>query len=108
MIALSYQNAKQNSEKIIMPLAEIIGLIAACLTTGSFLPQALMALRTRNTDGISLTMYALFTAGVALWFVYGIAISSWSITLANSITFLFAASILAVKLLNSQEMTSQT
>ncbi|WP_018997643.1 SemiSWEET transporter [Hirschia maritima] len=83
-----------------MQSIEYLGFLAAILTTGSFLPQALMTLRTKNTDGISLTMYSLFTIGVAFWFIYGILLSSWSLIIANSITFLLAASILAVKLTN--------
>ncbi len=83
-----------------MPFSEILGLIAATLTTGSFLPQAILAIKTRNTDGISLAMYALFTSGVALWFVYGILVVSWPVIIANFITFLLAACILTLKLRN--------
>jgi MtN3 and saliva related transmembrane protein len=48
---------------------EWIGFVAAALTTGSFLPQAIMTIRTRNTSGISLGMYVIFTLGVAICFV---------------------------------------
>ncbi len=84
-----------------MPISEIIGLAAASLTTGSFLPQAILALKSRNTDGISLAMYALFTTGVALWFVYGIMVVSWPVIIANLITFMLAACILSLKLMNT-------
>lgn len=87
-----------------MPISEIIGLIAASLTTGSFLPQAILALRTRNTDGISLAMYALFTTGVALWFAYGLMAMSWPVIIANFVTFILAASILTLKLMNEVSM----
>lgn len=86
-----------------MQSIEYLGFLAAILTTGSFLPQAIMTLRTKNTDGISLTMYSLFTIGVAFWFIYGILLSSWSLIIANSITFLLAASILVVKFTNSKK-----
>ncbi|MFC7292020.1 SemiSWEET family sugar transporter [Hirschia litorea] len=86
-----------------MPFSEILGLVAASLTTGSFLPQAILALRTRNTDGISLAMYALFTTGVALWFVYGILVTSWPVIIANFVTFLLAACILTLKLSNTRK-----
>ena len=46
---------------------DILGYCAAALTTGSFLPQALLTLRTRDVSGISIGMYGAFTAGVALW-----------------------------------------
>jgi len=81
-----------------MNLAEIIGAVAALLTTAAFVPQAFKVLRTRETAAISLTMYVLFTAGVALWLAYGIITVQWSITIANAITLALAALILGVKL----------
>ena len=81
-----------------MNLAEIIGAVAALLTTAAFVPQAFKVLRTRETAAISLTMYALFTAGVALWLAYGIITVQWSITIANAITLALAALILGVEL----------
>ena len=75
-----------------------IGSIAAVLTTVAFVPQALKVIREKQTHGISLAMYALFTAGVALWFVFGLLIHSWPVTLANGITLVLASVILAMKL----------
>ncbi|NCC28913.1 MAG: hypothetical protein EOM22_12420, partial [Gammaproteobacteria bacterium] len=46
---------------------ETIGFTAAALTTISFVPQVVRTLRTRDTRAISPWMYALFSAGVALW-----------------------------------------
>ncbi|MEJ0086529.1 MAG: SemiSWEET transporter [Pseudomonadota bacterium] len=75
-----------------------LGYAAAALTTSSFIPQAFMTLRTRNTSGISLGMYLVFTAGVAVWLAYGIAIDSWPMIAANSITLALASTILGFKL----------
>lgn len=77
---------------------EWFGYAAAVLTTCSFVPQAVMTIRTRSTRGISLGMYVIFTIGVCLWFAYGVAIGSWPMILANAITFVLAATILALKL----------
>ena len=76
---------------------EWLGFAAAALTTGSFIPQAFMTIRTRNTSGISLGMYLVFTTGVAVWLAYGIAITSWPMILANTITLGLASTILAFK-----------
>ncbi|MFY9510684.1 MAG: SemiSWEET transporter [Rubrivivax sp.] len=81
-----------------MTLPDTIGYLAAALTTSSFLPQALLTLRTRNVSGISLGMYSAFTLGVALWLAYGIAIGEWPIVIANAFTLALAATILAVKI----------
>lgn len=77
---------------------EWFGYAAAILTTSSFVPQALKTLRTRNTAGISLAMYVIFTVGVALWLVYGISLVSWPMIVANSVTLLLSVSILLLKL----------
>ena len=52
----------------------LIGYVAAALTTLSFFPQAIKTLRSRDTRGISLRMYLLFTIGVALWAIYGLQV----------------------------------
>ena len=82
-------------------MTEIIGYVAATLTTVSFLPQAILTIKTKDTDSLSLGMYSLFTLGVFCWLIYGISISDKAIIFANSITFLLAASILSFKLYNT-------
>ncbi|WP_396273942.1 SemiSWEET transporter [Hyphomonas sp.] len=78
-------------------MTDIFGFIGAFLTTLSFVPQAWLVLRTGKTEGISLTMYALFTIGVAAWLVYGVLESALPIIMANAITLVLAALILAMK-----------
>jgi len=79
-------------------LNDLIGYIAASLTTLSFLPQALHTFRTRDVSGISLGMYGMFTVGVALWLVYGLLLSAWPIVVANAVTLALALAILVMKL----------
>ena len=79
-------------------LIEWIGYAAAMLTTCSFVPQAVLTLRTRDVSGISTGMYTSFTLGVALWFVYGLSMEAWPIILANAVTLVLAATILGTKL----------
>jgi MtN3 and saliva related transmembrane protein len=86
-----------------MTTHEILGYLAAVLTTGSFLPQALHTLRSRDVSGISLAMYSAFTAGVALWIAYGIALGEWPIIVANAVTLALAATILATKIVVERE-----
>ncbi|WP_239923731.1 SemiSWEET transporter [Agaribacterium haliotis] len=79
---------------------EMLGFIAAIATTSSFLPQAIQVLKTRDTASLSLAMYSIFTVGVALWLGYGLVIQDVAMIAANMITFVLAASILAVKVYN--------
>jgi MtN3 and saliva related transmembrane protein len=78
-------------------LPDTVGYLAALLTTSSFVPQAVLTLRTRDVSGISLSMYSAFTLGVALWLLYGIAIGEWPVILANVVTLALAATILVTK-----------
>jgi MtN3 and saliva related transmembrane protein len=80
-----------------MNTQDLLGYAAAALTTGSFLPQALLTLRTCDVSGISLAMYTAFTAGVALWLAYGIVLGEWPIVVANAVTLALAGTILATK-----------
>jgi MtN3 and saliva related transmembrane protein len=79
-------------------LEDMIGAAAAILTTLSFIPQAIKVVRTRETEAISLAMYALFTMGVTLWGIYGLMTWQWSIIIANGITVILAATILSLKI----------
>ena len=81
-----------------LDLRDLVGYTAAILTTTAFVPQALKSWRTRDLSGVSLTMYSLFTLGVALWLVYGVMLGSWPITIANSITLALAGVVLVLKL----------
>lgn len=89
------------TEITLMPTPEIIGYIAAVLTTASFVPQAILTIKTKDTDSLSLSMYGSFTLGVLLWLVYGWYLSDKAIILANAITFLLASTILYVKVCNT-------
>jgi MtN3 and saliva related transmembrane protein len=77
---------------------EWLGFAAATLTSASFIPQAIMTIRTRDTKSISRGMYVIFTVGVALWLAYGIALDSWPMIYANTTTLILAVTILVLKL----------
>jgi|TARA_Y200000002_G_scaffold177374_1_gene146175 MtN3 and saliva related transmembrane protein len=85
---------------MIDPMFEIIGLLAAFLTTSAFIPQVYKIYKEKKADGISLTMYVILFIGVLLWLLYGILIGSLSIIIANGITALLQLSIIIFKLKN--------
>lgn len=76
----------------------IIGLIAATCTTIALLPQAIKSIKTRHTKDLSLAMYTMLTIGVLLWLVYGLLIRDLPLIAANTIAFLFSATILILKI----------
>lgn len=82
-------------------IPDLIGYLAAALTTISFLPQAILTLRTRDTESLSLGMYSLFTGGVLLWLIYGFYLSNPAIIISNAVTLLLATMILGFKIYNT-------
>jgi MtN3 and saliva related transmembrane protein len=77
---------------------EIIGLLAACITTASFLPQVFKTYKTKDTSGLSLTMYISFFIGIVLWLIYGIHLNSLPMILANFITAILSLFLIIMKL----------
>lgn len=81
-----------------MEPVDLLGYLAAFCTTVAFVPQAWKVYRTKQTNDLSLGMFALFTTGVALWLAYGVLIASAPIYIANTFTLLLAGYILVMKL----------
>ena len=77
---------------------EIIGLLAACITTASFLPQVFKTYKTKDTSGLSLTMYVAFFIGIVLWLIYGIHLNRLPMILANAITAMLSLFLIIMKL----------
>ena len=73
---------------------DVIGIVAACLTTGAWAPQAIKILKSRETRAISLVGQSVFASGTALWFVYGLFIGSWPVIIANGLTLLLVLAII--------------
>ena len=83
---------------IILNPVDLVGSAAGVLTTIAFIPQVIKTWRSGSADDISLFMFLLFSTGVLLWLIYGIAIHSMPVIAANSITLLLAVTILALKI----------
>jgi MtN3 and saliva related transmembrane protein len=75
----------------------IVGLLAAVLTTGSWIPQLVRVWRTRSTDDLSWGYLATFATGVFLWLVYGLYREDAAIVLANGFTFAAVLGIIELK-----------
>jgi MtN3 and saliva related transmembrane protein len=83
-----------------MTRIEMIGALAATLTTIAFVPQVHKVLVYRDTHSLSLGMYVIFTTGVVLWGIYGYLRADWLIIAANAINTVLCLTILIVKLRN--------
>jgi MtN3 and saliva related transmembrane protein len=77
---------------------EIIGLVAAVLTTSAYVPQVYKTWKTKSAGNISLTMYIAMFCGIMLWLIYGIHLNSLAMIVANIVTAILTLIILIFKL----------
>jgi MtN3 and saliva related transmembrane protein len=81
-----------------MTMTSVIGLLAAFCTTFSYIPQLKKCWDTGSAGDLSLKMFSILAAGIALWVVYGVMQRDMVIILANSVSFLLLMGILGFKL----------
>ncbi len=79
-------------------LVDAIGAIGAVLTTVGWLPQAWQIIRERETRAISLPATSMFTIGIGLWLVYGLALGDWPLIGSNAATLALMLLIVGLKL----------
>jgi MtN3 and saliva related transmembrane protein len=79
-------------------VTEDIGFVAAFLTTAAFVPQLVRVIKLRTARDVSLGTFLMFSAGVALWLVYGIYTGSKPVMASNGVTLVLSISILMLKL----------
>jgi MtN3 and saliva related transmembrane protein len=82
---------------------EIIGFVAALLTTSAFVPQVIKVWKSKSSKGVSVSMYLVLLLGVSLWRVYGYLIGSMSIMIANTVTGFLQLIILVLILKNKNK-----
>ena len=82
----------------VMKITTILGLIAATLTTLSFIPQVVKIWRMKETRDISLSMFVMLAVGIVLWTIYGFIIQDLPVILANCVSFILTAIIIFFKI----------
>lgn len=81
-----------------MSATTLIGLMAALCTTVSYIPQLKKCWETGSAGDLSLKMFSILAAGIALWVVYGVLQGDAVIILANSASLVLLAGILYFRL----------
>lgn len=81
-----------------MASIELIGYLAATLTTAAFLPQVVQVWQSKSTKDLSLPTLLSFIAGVSMWLIYGLLLNSSPIIFANAVTLVLNLVILRFKL----------
>ena len=81
-----------------MNALDLLGLVATCFTTASFVPQVWRTWKTRDVSGISLPTYVIITIGLALWLVYGWLRGDMPLMVANAVMVVLTGAITVMKL----------
>ena len=80
-----------------MDSVTILGYAAGALTTISLLPQVIKIWKSRSARDISPVMFIVFSVGITLWIIYGFAIDSMPVIVANFVSLLLGLVILWLK-----------
>ena len=77
---------------------KILGLLAGCLTTASFLPQVLKSLQSKHMADFNVWFLILMLVGLSIWAVYGFLIGDLPIILANIASIILNLILLWLKI----------
>ncbi len=80
-----------------MDAIQFLGLVAGGFTTLAFVPQVIKTYKSRSAKDLSLGMFAIFFAGVALWLVYGLLKQDVPVIMANLVTLVLAFTLIVFK-----------
>ena len=88
-------------------LFTFIGLMATAFSVASTLPQIKKALKTKNTDDVSIRFLVVLIVGLFLWVIYGIGKTDAVIIIGNSIGVSLNIWMLILKLKYSKKPTEE-
>lgn len=75
-----------------------IGTLAGILCAVSFFPQVIKIYKSKNTRDLALSTFIMFSAGVFLWFLYGLMIKDLPVIITNLFIFILSVFILFMKI----------
>ena len=78
----------------------IFGYTASICMILGYLPQAIVTIRTRDTDGIALPTFCMLGSGSVFFVVQGIMLQNWPLVITNVITTICSVIIFGIKLYN--------
>lgn len=83
-------------------LINIFGWAASICMILGYMPQAIVTMRTRETDSIALPTFVMMGLGSVFFVVQGILLSNWPLAATNIITGICSAIITAIKIHNDR------
>jgi len=76
---------------------DYVGYLGSFLTSITFIPQVFKAWKTKSVGDLSTWMMSIVVLSTIVWLVYGFAISSGPVIVANSIVFALSVLLLYFK-----------
>lgn len=80
----------------------IIGSLASICMILGYLPQAIVTIRTRDTDGIAMPTFIMLGLGSVFFVVQGLLLSNWPLVVTNVITTICSVIIFGIKIHNDR------
>jgi MtN3 and saliva related transmembrane protein len=75
-----------------------IGLMAAAMTSLSYIPRVRKALPAGSTGDVSFKTLSVLVSGLGLWVLYGILNGDYVIVAANAVGFALVAALIGFKI----------
>lgn len=87
-----------------METVQIIGTLAAVLTTIANIPQTYKIIKKKSTEGLSAITYFVLLGGTLLWVIYGIMKEDWPLIGANGISSLISITVLVLYYISDKKI----
>lgn len=83
-----------------LPWADIFGWAASICMIFGYLPQAIVTIRTRDTDGIAMPTFIMMGLGSLFFVLMGLLVANWPLAVTNIITLVCSLIIVVIKINN--------
>lgn len=83
-------------------ILNIIGYTASICMILGYMPQAIVTIRTRDTDGIALPTFCMLGLGSVFFVIQGLMLSNWPLVITNVITTICSVIIFGIKIHNDR------
>lgn len=83
-------------------ILNIIGYTASICMILGYMPQAIVTIRTRDTDGIALPTFCMLGLGSVFFVIQGLMLANWPLVITNVITTICSVIIFGIKIHNDR------
>ena len=84
-------------------ILNIVGYTASLCMILGYLPQAIVTIRTRDTEGIAMPTFCMLGLGSILFVIQGVMLDNWPLVITNVITTICSVIIFGIKVFNDRK-----